>query len=161
MRTKGNCTTKRQSGAKLFSPALAGVRKRRRRAQTPAMQPVPHAGHLYTTHDMDTARRQGGLRLVVDRIQRGEGRIRRLGEGGVEEHAGQRAEEDGGGMPRSGCGLGVEEPRRGPGATTAATRARWAWPCSAVVSRLRVSLLMIPDHLLPGVGYMLLSQFAW
>ena len=58
-------------------------------------------------------------------------------------------------MPRSGCGLGVEEPRRGPGATMAATRARWAWPCSAVVSRLRVSLLMIPDHLLPGVGYML------
>ena len=97
------------------------------------------------------------MRLVVDRIQRGEGRIRRLGEGGVEEHVEQRAEEDGGGMLRSGCGLRVEEPRRGPGATTAATRARWAWPCSAVVSRLRVSLLMIPDHLLPGVGYMLLS----
>ena len=97
----------------------------------------------------------------MDRIQRGEGRIRRLGEGGVEEHAGQRAEEDGGGMPRSGCGLGVEEPRRGPGASTSAMRERWAWPCSTVVSRLRVSLLMIPDHLLPGVGYMLLSQFAW
>ena len=95
---------------------------------------------------------------MVDQIQRGEGRIRRLGEGGVEEHAGQRAEEDGGGTLRSDCGLRVEEPQRGLGATT---RARWAWPCSAVVSRLRVSLLMIPDHLLPGVGYMLLSQFAW
>ena len=79
----------------------------------------------------------------------------------MEEHARQRAEEDGGRMPGSGYGLRVEEPWRGPGATTATTRARWAWPCSAVVSRLRVSLLMIPDHLLPGVGYMLLSQFAW
>lgn len=61
MRTKGNCTTKRQSGAKLFSPALAGVRKRRRSAQMPATQPVPHAGHLYTTHDMDMSAAAGWL----------------------------------------------------------------------------------------------------
>lgn len=148
MRTKGNCTTKRQSGGGATRRCLRHSLFHTLATSTPR-----------TT--WTRARRQGGLRLVVDRIQRGEGRIRRLGEGGVEEHAGQRAEEDGGGMPRSGCGLGVEEPRRGPGATTAATRARWAWPCSAVVSRLRVSLLMIPDHLLPGVGYMLLSQFAW
>ena len=61
MRTKGNCTTKWQSGAKLFSLALAGVRKRRHNAQTPATQPVPHAGHLYTTHDMDTSVAAGWL----------------------------------------------------------------------------------------------------
>ena len=61
MRTKGNCTTKRQSGAKLFSPALTGVRKRRRSAQMPATQAVPHAGHLYTAHDMDTSAAAGWL----------------------------------------------------------------------------------------------------
>ena len=61
MRTKGNFTTKQQFGAKLFSPTLAGVRKQRRSAQTPATQPIPHAGHLYTMHDMEMSAAAGWL----------------------------------------------------------------------------------------------------
>ena len=50
----------------MFSPALAGVKKRRLSTQMPATQPVPHAGHLYTMHDMETSAAAGWL--VVDRI---------------------------------------------------------------------------------------------
>ena len=155
MRTKGNCTTKWQSGAKLFSLALAGVRKRRRSMQMPVTQPVPHAGHLYTTHDTDTSAAAGWLEArggpdpARGMSDPSAWRGRCGGARGIEGGGGWRWNAEVGLWTQSG------------GATTAATRAGWAWPCSAVVSRLRVSLLMIPDHLLPGVGYMLLSQFAW
>ena len=54
MRTKGNCTTKWQSGARRAEEAKA-------QRAVACDQPVPHAGHLYTMHDMDTSAAAGWL----------------------------------------------------------------------------------------------------
>ena len=109
---------------KLFSPALAEVRKRRRSTQMPATQPVPHVGHLYTLHDMDTNAAAGWLEA---RGGPDPARGRSDPSAWRGRCGGARRTEGGGGWRRnadSGYGLRVEEPWRGPGATTAAMRAR-------------------------------------